>query len=122
VTAGGAGSVLSYTPSTALAASSYDMFDLSGSWAMNDTLSLRFGVDNLLAKDPAITGKTLGRPYDTSKTPAQNAADIAAVCGGLPGCVTPTSYSLGSSGQGSTSGGYYDTLGRRYYVGIKAQF
>jgi hypothetical protein len=47
---------------------------------------------------------------------------MAAVCGGQPGCVTPTSYTMGSSGLGTTNGGFYDTLGRRYYVGLKAQF
>ena len=45
-----------------------------------------------------------------------------AVCTGLPGCITPTAYSYASSGQGTSSGGYYDLLGRRYYVGMKARF
>jgi iron complex outermembrane recepter protein len=122
VAAGGAGSVLSYTPGTVQTVSSYDQFDLGGYWNLNKSLSLRFGIDNVFAKDPAITARTLGRPYDASKSAAENAAALAALCSGLPGCVSPTAYSLGSSGQGSTSGGYYDTLGRRYYVGLKAQF
>jgi hypothetical protein len=83
---------------------------------------MRFGVDNLFGRAPETTARTLGRPYDSSKTPAQNAAVMAAVCGGQPGCVTPTSYTMGSSGLGTTNGGFYDTLGRRYYVGLKAQF
>jgi hypothetical protein len=36
--------------------------------------------------------------------------------------VNPTGYSLGTTGQGSTSGGYYDILGRRYFLGFKAKF
>jgi iron complex outermembrane recepter protein len=122
VTAGGAGSVLSYTPNTSQEVDQYNVFDLSGFWTINDTLTLRFGVDNVLDKEPSITTATLGRPYDSSKTPTQNRDAINAVCTGLPGCVLPTTYSLGSSGQGGTSGGYYDTLGRRYYVGLKARF
>ncbi len=47
----------------------------------------------------------------------------AVSAGRLPlGCVKPTTYSLGSSGAGNTSGGYYDALGRRYYIGVKAKF
>jgi outer membrane receptor protein involved in Fe transport len=100
----------------------YDVFDLSGFWTINDTLSLRFGVDNVFDKDPSVTAATLGRPYDSSKSAAENSAALAALCTGKPGCVAPTAYSLGSSGQGSTSGGFYDTLGRRYYLGLKARF
>jgi outer membrane receptor protein involved in Fe transport len=122
VAAGGAGSVLSYTPSPALSVDSYDVFDLSGFWTINDTLSLRFGVDNVLGKDPSITTASLGRPYDTTKTAAQNAAILAGLCTDKPGCTAPTAYSLGTSGLGNTNGGYYDTLGRRYYLGLKARF
>jgi outer membrane receptor protein involved in Fe transport len=122
VAAGAPGVILSYSPSTSVEVASYDVFDLSGYWTINDTLALRFGVDNVLDRGPATTAKTLGRPYDSSKTPAENAAAMASVCTGLPGCITPTSYSMGSSGLATTNGGYYDTLGRRYYVGLKARF
>jgi outer membrane receptor protein involved in Fe transport len=113
VVAGGSGTRLSYTPITNVAADAYDVFDLSGYWTINDTLSLRVGIDNLFDKDPVITGQTTGYPKGT---------DIAAVCAGAPGCVNPGTYSLPNSGQGLTSGGYYDVLGRRYYVGLKARF
>jgi outer membrane receptor protein involved in Fe transport len=122
VAAGAAGSILSYTPTAALPASAYDVFDFSGSLTLSDMLSVRFGVDNVFNKDPVITAASAGRPYDTSKTAAENSAAMAALCTGLPGCVAPTAYTLASTGQGSTSGGYYDTLGRRYYLGLKARF
>ncbi|MEJ0099243.1 MAG: hypothetical protein WDO12_05625 [Pseudomonadota bacterium] len=72
--------------------------------------------------DPAITGKSKGFPYDPSISPAANSANLAAVCNGAPGCVAPTSYSLASSGAGTTSGGYYNTLGRTYFAGFKVKF
>ncbi|MEJ1960291.1 MAG: hypothetical protein WDO56_01525 [Gammaproteobacteria bacterium] len=81
---------------------------------MTDKYSVRAGVDNLFDKDPVTTGQTLGYPAGTN---------LAAVCNGRDsGCQVPTTYTIGSSGQGTTSGGYYDTLGRRYYIGVKAQF
>jgi len=124
VAAGGSGSMLSYTPSSAVALDSYDVFDLSAYWTINDTLSMRFGVDNVFNSDPSVSTATTGRPYDPSLSAADNAAAIAALCAGREalGCVKPTTYSLGSSGAGNTSGGYYDTLGRRYYIGVKAKF
>jgi iron complex outermembrane receptor protein len=122
VTGGAPGSVLSYTPNSGLGVGSYDVFDFSGSWIINDTLALRFGVDNVFDRDPEPTTATSGRPYDPSLTAAQNRDAMLALCENKPGCVAPTSYSLGSSGYGTTSGGYYDTLGRRFYVGLKAQF
>lgn len=123
VTNGAAGTLLSYTPVTNLMAPAYDVFDLSANWNINDTFSVRFGIDNVLDKAPASTGITTGYPYDYSLSAAANAAKLAAVCNGQPkGCVNPTAYSLPNSGAGTTSGGYYDVLGRRYYVGFKAKF
>ena len=43
-----------------------DVFDLSAFWTINDTLSLRAGIDNVFDTDPAITGRTSGRPLGTS--------------------------------------------------------
>jgi outer membrane receptor for ferrienterochelin and colicin len=82
-------------------------------WNVSDRYALRAGVDNLLDRDPVNTGKTLGYPAGTNLT---------SICNGAPGCQNPTTYSIGNSGQGATSGGFYDVLGRRYYVGVKAQF
>jgi hypothetical protein len=36
--------------------------------------------------------------------------------------VNPSAYSIATTGMGTTSGGYYDVLGRRYFVGFKAKF
>ena len=98
VSAGGPGTILSYTPSTEVKVDSYDIFDLNFNWNINKTLSLRAGVSNLFDVEPAITGTTKGYPYDPSKTLAQNAAALAAVCQGAVGCINPTAYSLANSG------------------------
>ena len=129
VAAGGQGITLSYTPTTAAEIASYDVFDLSGYFNFNETLSLRFGVDNVLDRGPAVTAKTLGRPYDFNKSPAENSAALGTpgsnsggICNSAPGCTNPAAYSLPNSAQGTSSGGFYDVLGRRYYVGLKAKF
>ena len=116
VTAGGAGTLLSYTPVTVQPTPAYSTFDFSFNWNVTEKYSIRAGVDNVFDKDPEIAGNTantLGYPAGTN---------LAAVCGGAPGCQNPTTYTLPSTGQGITSGGYYDTLGRRWYVGVKADF
>ena len=115
---GGGQTLLSYTPTTAQSTDSYSTFDLGFNWNISSTYSLRAGVDNVLNKDPPTTGQTLGRPASQYF----NGTGAIQVCNGAPGCSNPTAYSLPNSGQGTTSGGYYDTLGRRYYLGVKAQF
>jgi iron complex outermembrane recepter protein len=119
VAAGAAGTMLTYTPTTFQTTSAYSTFDFSFNWNISNTYSVRAGVDNLFDKDPPTTGKQLGYPAD------QWFGKLADACGGalgVLGCSAPTAYSLPNSGQGTTSGGYYDTLGRRYYVGVKATF
>jgi hypothetical protein len=72
---------------------------------------------------PSITGKSAGRPYDPTQTALQNAQRLLATCNGQPtGCVNPTGYSLATSGKGSTNVGFYDIVGRSYFVGVKARF
>jgi outer membrane receptor protein involved in Fe transport len=71
-------------------ASSYDIFDLSGTWQITSAFGMRFGVDNLLDKQPPVINRN------------------------------PTVVLSG--GQFDTSTGYYDVLGRRYYVGVRLQF
>jgi iron complex outermembrane recepter protein len=122
VAAGGAGTRLSYTPSTAYNVAQFDQFDLSAFWTINDTLSVRFGVDNVFDAQPPSTGRNAGRPYDTALSAAQNAAKLAATCAGAVGCINPQAYSLPTSGLGGTNGGFYDVLGRRYFVALKAKF
>ncbi len=122
VAAGAPGILLSYTPSTAISAKSYDIIDLSANWNINETLSLRAGVDNVFDFDPSVTGANTGsgarRGYPTG-------TDLTAVCDAAAealGCVDPANYTIPSSGAGTTSAGYYDTLGRRYFLGLKASF
>lgn len=132
VAAGGEGILLSYTPSTSLKTGSYNIFDLSFNWDLSPTVSLRGGIDNLFdtqpkitggAGDPgSVTGARAGYAYDPNKSEAENLAMLSSVCGDAPGCVNPTAFMLPSTGAGFTNAGYYDTLGRRYYLGLKVQF
>jgi outer membrane receptor protein involved in Fe transport len=74
---------------------SYDLFSLSGSYAVTSNVTLRAGVDNLFNRAPPLTG------VNTANTdPAAN--------GLLPG--------------GSYNAQYYDILGRRFYVGANMKF
>jgi iron complex outermembrane receptor protein len=72
--------------------SSYNLYDLSASFALRQGLTLRAGVDNLLDKEPPINGFNPGT--------------------GGPGT---TGYATGMLLTGSV----YDVLGRRYYLGMK---
>ena len=112
--------VLSYTPLTDWMAPAYDGFDLSANWNVNETFSVRAGIDNLFDTAPVITGKTSGYPVGTDLGTV--GTNIGGPCAGAIGCQNPASYSLGTSGQGSTSPGYYDVLGRRYFIAFKAKF
>jgi hypothetical protein len=76
VAATGEGRMLTYTPSTAIQADAYSIFDLSFNWSINNTLSLRAGIDNLFDKQPAITGASYGRlrsacPIRATEPPAR---------------------------------------------------
>ena len=83
----------STTPVTSRGAeSAYSVFDLSASWQLNTTLQLRAGIDNLLDHDPVITGRRI----DSDPNP--------------------------TTGAGVTEAGFYDILGRRFYIGAKAKF
>lgn len=71
----------------------YNIFDLSASWAISDTYLLRIGIDNLFDTDAVITGR---------QTDFQ---------GNRP-----------TSGAGTTLPGFYDPLGRRWFLGMTAEF
>jgi len=73
---------------TITGAPSYDLFNLSGSFRINRSASIRFGVDNLLDRNP---------PWFA----VQTASSVAN--GQLPG--------------GRFAAGDYDSLGRRFYLG-----
>jgi len=105
--------VVSYTPFTDVGIGAYDIFDMSMNWTVNDTVTIRGGITNLFDVSPKITGR------ETGYAPG---SDLTAVCGGAPGCVNPTAPQLASTGAGITSPGYYDVLGRRFFIGMKARF
>jgi outer membrane receptor protein involved in Fe transport len=79
--------------STITGAPAYDLFNLSGRYAVNDNLNLRVGVDNLFDEAPPLIGQ------DLSVVPGD---------GRLSG--------------GRFDAGNYDVLGRRYYVGVNVEF
>jgi len=81
------------TNSTIAPTKAYNLFNLSGRFAFNDMIQMRFGVDNLFDKAPPISG------VDTS---------VVAGDGRLSG--------------GSIDSGNYDVLGRRYFVGVSLNF
>jgi iron complex outermembrane recepter protein len=45
---------------TVQGAGSYNLFDLTAGWTLNKTVTLRFGIDNLLNADPEIVGRNPG--------------------------------------------------------------
>jgi outer membrane receptor protein involved in Fe transport len=81
------------TPTTG--APAYDLFGLNASYDVTDNVTFRAGVDNLFDKSPPLTGINTA-----NTTPDAN--------GLLPG--------------GSYNATYYDTLGRRFYVGANMKF
>ena len=83
---------------TTLPTNAYDIFDLSTNWNLPHRMQLRFGIQNLFDVQPPTTGAT-----------------ISTLVNGNP-------VTLPSSGQGTTNPSYYDELGRRFYVGLKARF
>jgi len=70
----------------------YNVFDLSGSFDINDMTSIRFGMDNVFDTAPVWTGRR------TAQDPNP------------------------STGSGTTEAGFYDILGRTFYVGVSASF
>ena len=66
-------------------AGGYSMLDAFGSYTINEKISLRGGIDNVLDRDPAVVGRNPG--------------------------VTEAA--------GVTNAGYYDVLGRSYYLSVQ---
>jgi outer membrane receptor protein involved in Fe transport len=85
---------------TVQGADAYDVFGLTGSWNITGNLSVSGGVDNLLDSDPERVG-------------AGQVFTIAPASGGGTTVV---------DGSGSTNAGYYDVLGRRYFINLKLRF
>ncbi|HEY4029294.1 MAG TPA: TonB-dependent receptor [Caulobacteraceae bacterium] len=81
-----------------LPTNAYDIFDLNANFALPHGLSLRAGIQNLFDVSPPTTGAT-----------------SAIYVNGLQ-------QTVASTGQGTTNPSFYDVLGRRFYVGLKARF
>jgi len=79
--------------STVQGTPSYSVFNLFGSYSFAKT-QIRIGIDNVLDKEPPVVGSNPG-----------NAAGIGR-----------------DSNADITNPGFYDALGRRYYVGVKTSF
>ena len=78
----------SVSPTTKIqGAPSYNLYNLFATYSLSK-YSVRFGIENLMDKQPPAIG------YNPGVTDASN----------------------------TTNPGYYDILGRRYYVGVKADF
>jgi outer membrane receptor for ferrienterochelin and colicin len=121
VSAGGPGLLLSYTPHTEYETADYSAFDLSFGWDINDMLELRGGITNLFDTDPEATGAQRGYAVDGTPT-----TQVCPSLGNPPGCLNPFSYGASPPGPARTAGawtaGYYDTFGRRYFVGLSMRF
>ncbi|HEY5412382.1 MAG TPA: TonB-dependent receptor [Caulobacteraceae bacterium] len=91
--------------SCTLDTSAYHIFDLSATYTFMKNYVLRVGVDNLFDTNAPTTGASTG-VHGTAPTASGYSA------GG----------SLASDGAGFTTPSIYDTLGRRFYVGINAKF
>ena len=77
---------------------SYDLFGLNGSYQVTGNLTIRGGVDNLFNRAPPITNYT-----------------VANMSGNL---VQPP----GQGQLGSFEGGFYDTVGRTFYIAGNVKF
>jgi iron complex outermembrane recepter protein len=81
--------------STTSPTSSYELFGLTGRWSINDTWTVRGGVDNLFDRQPVLVGANW----------------------------VPTATGSGvTSAAGTTDTSNYDIIGRRYYLGFNAKF
>jgi outer membrane receptor protein involved in Fe transport len=82
----------------------YSLFNLSGTWQLTDDIGLRLGVDNLLNQAPPLGGFNPNIPTGTYCT------------------ATTAQCTIGSTRGGAYNGQFYDTNGRRFYVGANVRF
>ncbi|MBK9251521.1 MAG: TonB-dependent receptor [Proteobacteria bacterium] len=82
---------------TVRGAGEYNVYGLTGNWDISKQWALTVGIDNLFDRQPERVG-------------AGQIQTIAALNGGGQTVL---------SGAASTSAGYYDVLGRRYFVNLK---
>ena len=74
----------------------YDLFNLNVTYNLTPDIGLRFGVDNLLNEAP----------------PVGNVNTVA----------NPTAFTVGSLPGGGFNSQFYDTIGRRFYLGANISF
>jgi len=124
VAAGAPGMMLSWIPTTEYESADYNVFDLSFGWNINDTISFRGGITNLFDTEPEMVGGTTGYPAGTDLANVCESLGFPNAAGTAPaisqGCTDPTTYSL--PGYVSYNAGYYDTLGRRFFLGFSVNF
>jgi outer membrane receptor protein involved in Fe transport len=82
-------------------AGAYDMFGLTGEWNATDNLILSAGVDNLFNREPERIG-------------AGQITNISSASGG--------GQTIADGVASNPLPGYYDVLGRRYFVNVKLAF
>jgi outer membrane receptor protein involved in Fe transport len=75
---------------------SYNLFNLNATYQLNEDVGIRFGVDNLFNKRPPI--------------------------GNVNTVANPTNFGATSLAGGAFNSGFYDTNGRRFYLGANARF
>jgi iron complex outermembrane recepter protein len=122
VAGGAAGSILNYIPYTDIAARSWSAFDLSGSWNVTSFLQIRGGINNLFDKKPSVIGVTEPGTPMKGYPPGTVLSQVCSADAAKKGCVNPTTYSLPSNGGDLTNAGFYDVLGRTFFLGFKMQF
>jgi outer membrane receptor protein involved in Fe transport len=82
-------------------AKAYDLFSLSGDWNINETFAISGGIDNLLDRDPPKIGAGQIQTIADSSGGGQTILDGAA---------------------NMSQAGFYDVLGRRYFINLKLRF
>ena len=123
IQAGGEGTLLSYTPSEEIKTKDYSEFSLAATYQLNDTLSIRAGIENLFNVKPPAIGATTG------VTAAERSSRCSTgIHSDVPRCSNPALATLprssfaASAGQFSGTKGFYDVLGRSFFLGVKATF
>jgi len=91
------GSPVNTTPNHTLPYAGYDIFDLNGFFNLPHGLQLRASIANLFDKQPPVSATTNTLTNGVIST-------------------------LGNDGAGTTNAAYYDTIGRRFSIGLKARF
>jgi outer membrane receptor protein involved in Fe transport len=113
--------LLGYTPIEEIKTKDYSQFSLAGTYQVNDVISIRAGIDNLFNVKPPAIGATTG----VAAADLANRCDAAAEARGCrdPGAATlPRSSFAASAGVFTGTKGYYDILGRSFFLGVKATF